>query len=146
MALNLVDVQEDVFEALASALPQPLYEQAIPDANTVRKIGGQVVPYVALQFGDLQEVAAGRGFTGVRTNTYDLPIYIQVCAADPSIAREIASRNVLDAMLGIKFPWTGELRKRPGGGMWPLVNSNGATEAYLVPSSWALRVQLNDVV
>lgn len=145
MALNLVEVQDAVFKAFDDAIPQPLYEQAIPDADTVRKVNGQIVPYVALQFGDLQEVASGRGFTGVRTNTYDLPVYIQVCGADPGVTRKVASGSVLSALLGLKFPWTGELRKRPGGGMWPLVNSNGATEAYLFPSSWAVRVQIADV-
>lgn len=145
MALNLVEVQDEILATLQAAIPQPVVEQAIPDANTVRKVNGQITPYLALQFGDLQFIASGQGFTGVRTNDYDLPIYVQVCAADPTIARKIASGNVLSALLGLSFPWTGELRKRPGGGMWPIVNSNGATEAYLFPSSWATRVQIADV-
>lgn len=146
MALNLVEVQDEIFSTFDAAIPQPLVEQGVPDADTVRKVDGKIEPYVALQFGDLQFIASGQGFTGVRTNTYDLPIYVQVCAADAAIARKIASGNVLDALLGLKFSWTGELRKRPGGGMWPVVNSNGATEAYLFPSSWAIRVQLADTV
>lgn len=145
VALNLVEVQDLIFSTLESAIPQPLVEQGIPDADTVRKENGLIVPYVALQFGDLQDVVSGRGFTGVRTNNYDLPVYIQVCAADPTVARKIANGPVLNAMLGATFPWTGELRKRPGGGMWPITNSNGATEAYLFPSSWAARVQIADV-
>ena len=146
VALNLVDVQDEILQAFQDAIPQPVFEQAIPDAETVRKVDGQIVPYVALQFGDLQFIASGRGFTGVRTDTYDLPIYVQVCAADATVARKIASGTVLSALLGLTFSWTGQLRKRPGGGMWPLVNSNGATEAYLFPSSWAVRVQLNETV
>lgn len=146
MALNLVQVQDEVFQTLDNAIPQPLVEQGIPDADTVRKVGGMIEPYVAIQFGDLQDVVSGRGFTGVRTNTYDLPIYVQVCASDATVARKIASGNVLDALLGLTFSWTGQLRKRPGGGMFPVTNSNGATEAYLFPSSWALRVQIADTV
>lgn len=145
MALNLVEIQDEIFEAMDSSIPQPVYEQAIPDAQTVKKVDGKITPYISLQFGDLQFVASGRGFTGVRTDDYDLPIYIQVCASDATIGRKIASGTVLSAMLGLSFDWTGELRKRPGGGMWPIVNSNGATEAYLFPTSWAARVQLADV-
>lgn len=143
--LNLVEVQDKIFDQLASKLTIPLHEQAIPDAETVRKVGGKIEPYAAIQFGDIQDRVSGRGFTGVRHNDYELPIYVQVVAADPTRARKLASGQVLDALLGFMQSWTGEVRKRPGGGMWPLVNSNGATEAYLVPSSWAITVQLAEV-
>ena len=144
--LNLVEIQDFIFDHLKSSIPQPLYEQGIPDADTVVKVKGKVQPYVALQFGDLQERASGRGFSGVRYNDYDLPIYIQVVAADTRVARKIASEGILSALLGLQTAWTGEVRKRPGGGMWPITNSNGATEAYLVPSSWAVEVQITDEV
>lgn len=143
--LNLVDVQDAILDQLASELTVPLVEQAIPDADTVRKVGGKIEPYAALQFGDLQDRVSGRGFTGVRGNDYELPIYVQVVAAEATRARKLASGQVLDAMLGFMQSWTGEVRKRPGGGMWPITNSNGATEAYLVPSSWAVTVQLTEV-
>lgn len=121
-----------------------MVEQAIPDADTVRKVGGKIEPYAALQFGDPQDRAEGRGFTGVRGNDYELPIYIQVVAAETTRARKLASGQVLDVMLGFSQDWTGEVRKKSGGNMWPLVNSNGATEAYLYPSSWAVTVQLHE--
>lgn len=143
--LNLSRLQDEILGYFESKVPQPVYEQGIPDADTVKKVGGKVLPYVAIQFGDLQERSSGRGFSGVRHNDYDLPIYIQVVAADPTVARRIASDTVLDAMLGVQMNWTGEVRKRPGGGMWPITNSNGATEAYLVPSSWAVVIQVAEV-
>lgn len=142
--LNLVNIQDAILTSLENSLATPVFEQAIPDASPVRKVSGEILPYVALQFGDLQDRISGLGFTGVRANDYELPIYIQVVAANPEIARKIASGTVLDAMLGLSLPGTGEVRKRPGGGMWPIVNSNGATEAYLVPSSWAVTVQLQE--
>lgn len=144
--LNLSRLQDEVLGYFKSKVPQPVYEQGIPDAETVVKVGGKIVPYIALQFGDIQERASGRGFSGVRYNEYDLPIYIQVVAADPKIARKIASESVLDALLGVQFDWAGQVRKRSGGSMWPITNSNGATEAYLAPSSWAITVQLSDQV
>lgn len=142
--LNLVDVQDEVFNRLADKLAIPLVEQAIPDSNTVVKVSGVIEPYAALQFGDLQERAGGKGFTGVRGDDYELPIYIQVVSADTKVARKIASGQVLDALLGFSQDWTGEVRKKSGGNMWPIVNSNGATEAYLFPSSWAVTVQLHE--
>lgn len=142
--LNLVEVQDEIINRLAEKLSIPLVEQAIPDADTVRKVGGKIEPYAALQFGDPQDRAEGRGFTGVRGNDYELPIYIQVVAAETTRARKLASGQVLDVMLGFSQDWTGEVRKKSGGNMWPLVNSNGATEAYLYPSSWAVTVQLHE--
>lgn len=139
---NLVEIQDAILDQLADNSPYPVREQAIPDADTLEKVGGKVEPYIALQFGDLQDRVSGRGFTGVRGNDYELPIYIQVVAADVSKARKIRDGFVLDTMLGFSQAWTGEVRKRTGGGMWPIASSNGATEAYMYPSSWAVTVQL----
>lgn len=141
---NLIEIQDKIIDQLADNSPFPVAEQAIPDAETVVKVGGKIEPYIALQFGDLQDRAGGRGFTGVRHNDYELPIYIQVVSADMSKARKIRDGAVLDMMLGFSQAWAGEVRKRPGGGMWPITNSNGATEAYLYPSSWAVTVQLHE--
>ena len=141
---NLIEIQDKILDQLADNSPFPVYEQAIPDADTVLKVAGKIEPYIALQFGDLQDRVSGRGFSGVRHNDYELPIYIQVVAADMAKGRKIRDGAVLDMMLGFSQGWTGEVRKRPGGGMWPITNSNGATEAYLYPSSWAVTVQLHD--
>lgn len=146
MTLNLVDVQDQIFDSLETTVPYPVVEQGVPDSQTVRKVDGKILPYIALQFGDLQRRQDGQTFTGVRTFDYELPIYIQVCSANARMARQIAGGVVLDAMLGLSFQWTGEVRKRPGGGMFQITQSNGATEAYLFPSSWAVTVQLIDTV
>lgn len=147
MTLNIVDIQDEIFDFLESAVsPYPLEEQGVPDADTVRKEGGKILPYIALQFGDLQRRANGETFAGVRTFDYELPIYVQVCAANPRDVRRIANGVVLDKLLGFSSQWTGEVRKRPGGAMWPITNSTGATEAYVFPTSYALTVQMNDAM
>lgn len=147
MALNIVDIQDQVFDFMEAAVkPYPLEEQGIPDADTVRKVDGKIEPYIALQFGDLQRRVNGETFAGVRTFDYELPIYVQVCAAEPRLVRQISNGVVLDKLLGFSTRWTGEVRKRPGGAMWPITNSTGATEAYVFPSSYALTVQLNDAM
>lgn len=146
MSLNLVEIQDQILEYLETNIPFPVIEQGIPDADTVRKVNGKIEPYIAFRYGDLQRRSEGQTFAGARTFDYDLPIYTEVCASNARQARQIASGVVLETLLGLEFDWTGEIRKKPGGGMFPLTNSNGATEAYLFPGSWAITVQLNDSV
>ena len=142
--LNIVDIQDAIFSQLDTDIVQPVIEQAIPDAQTVQRVSGKVRPYVAVQFGDLQTRFSGRTFAGVRNDDYELPVYVQCIAPEPRIARELASL-VLDSLLGFASDWTGEVRKRPGGGMFPMLSSNGATEAYMFPVSFGVTVQLADL-
>lgn len=139
---NISDVQDAILAHLDTSVAQMVVEQAIPDAQSVlRGANGQVQVYVATQFGDLQRTYNGQAVAGVRHDDYELPVYIQVVAPQPKIARKLASDKILDSMLGFSTAGTGEVRKRPGGGMWPILSSNGATEAYLFPSSYAVTVQ-----
>lgn len=144
MALNLVTLQNQILEHFENAIPQRVIEQAIPDAQTVlRTADGKIPYYVAIQFGDIQNRFRGKTFAGTRHDDYDLIMYTQVIGPDPKMVRTIASENVLDALLGFEADWASHIVKRPGGGMWPLTQSNGATEAYMFPGSWAITFQLN---
>lgn len=137
---SIGETQEAILTYLRSAIPQPIIEQGIPDINTVkRNRPGDIDPYVAIQFGDLQN-GVGKSFVGPRGHDYQMPIYTQVIAPEPGIARRIQNK-VVDALLGEGFPWSGQIEKRPGGAMFPMTNSNGATEAYTAPSSFGLLVQ-----
>lgn len=144
MGLNLVTLQDEILEHLENSIPQQVVEQAIPDAQTVvRDSKGKIPYYVAIQFGDIQERFMGKTFSGSRHDDYDLLVYTQVIGPDPKNVRRIASENVMNAMLGFEADWASFIRKRPGGGMWPLTQSNGATEAYMFPGSWAISFQMN---
>lgn len=144
--LNVSEIQDQILEHLQNDIPQRVEEQAIPDSQTVLRDGkGGILNYVALQFGDLQRKYAGNGFAGVRNDDYELPIYVQAISPQPNIARKIANDQVLSSLLGLSMDWTGEVRKRPGGGMWPIIASNQATEAYMFPVSFAVTIQLTEV-
>lgn len=143
--LNIVTLQGQIIDHLRNSIPQDVYEQGIPDADTVKKIDGTVVPYVAIQFGSLAPRARGRTFVGVRTFDYDLAIQVQVVAAVPEIARTIMYGNVYDAMVGLKFPWIGQIEPDRIGGLFPIATSNGATEAYQVASGFRVTLQMADV-
>lgn len=139
---NENQIQDDILEFLDNAVPERVYEQAIPDDQTVlRDENGFMFPYVAVQFGDLQ-AGFSYSFAGPRGDDYILPIYIQAIAPEPRIARRLANR-IRNALLGEDFKYAGSVRKRSGGGMFPLVTSNGATEAYLMPASFGLLVQFD---
>lgn len=131
--------QEEILALLDAQFVQPIVEQGIPDINTVLRHNGQIVPYIAIQFGDLQN-STGKSFIGPRGHDYDMPIYVQCVAPDPKIARQLQNKLV-NVLLGISFDWSGNMAKRPGGGMFPMTNSNSATEAYVSASSFGLPVQ-----
>lgn len=143
--LNIFSVQDDILDHLIENVPHRVEEVAIPDSETVlRGTSGDIIPYIAVQLGDLQVQYTGRGFAGTRYDDYELPVYIQCIAPEARGSRKMATQ-VYDALLGMKFPWTGQIRKRPGGLMWPLQASNAATEAYMFPTSFAVTVQSADV-
>lgn len=138
-------VQEDILAYLDATLAQPVTEQAIPDSSTVivDKVSKMINPYVAVQFGDLQQ-GYTHNMAGPIGDDYYLPVYTQAIGSTPKIARQVANRVRL-AMIGMSFNWTGSIRKRPGGGMFPLISSNGATQAYMMPASFSVLIQYAEI-
>lgn len=139
---NETAIQEAIIAYLESSFVQPLVEQAIPDSNTVKRNSvGAIDPYIAFRFGDTQQ---GRAYSmsGPRGDDYEMPIYTEVVAPTPKIARQL-SNKVRDVLLGESFPFSGSVRKRAGGGMFPLVTSNSATEAYIMPASFGVLIQFD---
>lgn len=142
MALNLSDIKAEIRAYIRDQFSQPVVEQSVPDSKSVRRVNGAIETYIAFHFGDLQRMyRGGQGFSGTRYNDHELPIYFQSVAPTAEIASATADR-VVDVMLGADFKFTGQVRKRPGGGMFPIVESNAATEAYQFPSSFAITVNL----
>lgn len=141
MTFSVDDIQDQILAFLTSSMPQKIIDQAIPDIQTVQRDSkGQILPYVAIQFGDLQDDGT-RSMIGVRGNDYRMPIYVQSIAPKPRDARRV-SNKLTNLFLGETFPWAGTVRKRAGGGMWPITNSNNATEAYMQPASFSLVLEL----
>lgn len=144
--LNVVEKQDEFIEWVASRIPVPLYEEGIPDADTVRKTrDGKVISYAAIQPGMPQRLASGRTYTGVRSNDYSVPFQIQVISANASEARKIACGPLFDAALGWITAYTGETEQRPGGQLFSITTSNGATEAYQYATGFAFTLQLSEI-
>lgn len=140
MASTIGITQQEMLDLLDAQFIQPIVEQGIPDIDTVRRNGvGEIEPYIAIQFGDLQQQGA-TSFVGPRGDDYVMPLYAQCIAPEAGVARGLQNKLV-NVLLGEGFPWSGNVRKRPGGAMFPMTNSNSATEAYTAPSSFGLLVQ-----
>lgn len=143
--LNIAQIQDAILGHLRDQVPQQVYEQGIPDAQTVRKVNGKIVPYVAIQFGALAPHQRGTTFAGVRTFDHVLSAQVQVVAADPTVARKIMFDKVYDALVGLQIPWTAEVTPDRIGGVFPITTSTGATEAYQYASGFVVTIQLADV-
>lgn len=141
MASTIGITQAEMLALLDAEFVQPIVEQGIPDINTVRRNAttGEIEPYIAIQFGDIQQQGA-RSFVGPRGDDYVMPLYAQCIAPEAGVARGLQNKLV-NVLLGEGFPWSGNVRKRPGGAMFTMTNSNSATEAYTAPSSFGLLVQ-----
>lgn len=138
--LSIEETQDAILATLTAEFVQPIVEQAVPNTQTVKRDkAGKIQPYVAVQFGDLQEGNV-HSAAGPEGDDYRIPIYIQAIAGSAKVARQLANKTIR-TLLARDFPWSGSIRKRPGGGMWPIVQSDGATEAYMFPASFSLLVQ-----
>lgn len=137
---NEESVQEALLTRIKADNPTPVTEGGIPDSRTIKvDTSGKIVPYISLQFGDIDD-AGEMSFAGYRSADYNLPIYAQAVAASPREARRLMNR-FKDKLLGLDFPWTGEVRKRAGGGVFNDTASNGATEAYVSAASFTVTIQ-----
>jgi hypothetical protein len=140
--LTIDDTQDAILEYLDNEIGVTVAEHAIPSLQSLpRDVTGKIVPYVAVQFGDLIPVPRGEGFAGPLFDDYRLPLYFQAVAHSAEEARRLAN-FVTGIFLGQTFPFGGDVRKRVGGSMFPLENNNGGVEAYIAPLSFSLLVQI----
>lgn len=141
MAFSLEEIQEAIIEHLEDEFVQDLHEQGIPDIQTVRRVNGNIEPYIAYSFGQPRE-QGGKSMIGPWGHDYVLPIYMQVIAPTPKVARQLGNKLVR-VLIGANFDWAGQIRQMSGGPILPITQSNGATEAYMQPMSFGVVIQLS---
>lgn len=140
MATSLDEVQEDIFKLLDDAFVQPVIEQTVEDTVQLpRNVTGDIEPIISVQFGVLQN---GRlqSFSGSRGHDYILPVYVQVVAHTPALARKLGNK-VIDTMLGYDTDWTGQVTMRPGGSLYPIAGSDNTVAATVFPLSFGVPIQ-----
>lgn len=138
---KLDEIQDAILAHLKGMTIAKVEEHAIPDLAAVpRSDNGDVVPYVAIQFGDIIASSSGTGFAGPLFDDYQMPIYIQVVASDTRESRRLAN-FITGRFLGSDFPFSGSVRKRMGGAQFPMEGTDGSIEAYIWPLSFTVLVQ-----
>lgn len=144
MPFSLEDAQEAILDYINAEFLEDVYEQSISDSLLVaRDERGNLKPYIAVDFGQITENGA-RTFAGPMTYDYNLSIRIRIVADKPKTARRI-SNKLVRKMLGFSTDWSGGVTQGRGlGGLLPITTSNMATEAYQIPVSFNLTVQLHE--
>jgi len=144
MSYSLDDIQDAAIQFLRDNIPQPVYEDYIPNTKTLRRDpSGNVRPYVVVQFGDLQPQYS-YAMTGPQDDDYGLPIYVQSISSDAATSRKI-SNLVVRRFLGWTTPWGGNVRKKAGFQYFTVDSSDGSIEAYASPAFFNLQIQLAEV-
>jgi hypothetical protein len=113
MSLNLLAIQDEIVAKLKE-IPQDVYETSAPDDSKLKfDANGNILPYVVLEFSDMQELGLGNGITGAKYNT--MQSYIIASCIGPT---ERSSRQVADVvrnkLTGFKPDDAGELRLAVG--------------------------------
>lgn len=144
MAFSLDTIADDILAYLRANFAQPVYEDYIPDAFTLRRNeAGQVEPYIVIQFGDAQPGVV-KSFGGAEDDDYDYPIYVQAIAPEAISARKLGNK-VVKVLTGYEpGDWSGTMRKRAGFNQFTINSSSGAVAAYAAPRFFTLVVQLAD--
>ena len=139
MPYSLELVQDDIIAQL-DTLPQPNYEVAIPDAETLVRVNGRLDPYFAYQFGDPRPTA-DHSMVSVADDDHTMTIYIQAIAHEPKTAR-LLGNDLTQLLNGYSVPYGGQVRKSQGLGVLPVTASTGSTEAFMMPVSFIVTLQL----
>lgn len=138
---TIEQAQEEILAHLRESFNQDVYEVAIPpEGELVRDRQGKLKPYIAIQFGDLQQVGA-RNMASSLHNNYVLPFYIGAVASDAKIIRRLNTRLNVN-LLGLTVSNGGQVEKRAGGMIFYLPAQMGAVEAYISPASFSVPVDV----
>ncbi|MCK9603250.1 MAG: hypothetical protein M0R66_02700 [Candidatus Omnitrophica bacterium] len=152
MSFSLDDIYADLDSFLNDTVfpGQAVHEQAVSDITVLERFAsGAVKPYIAVQYGDLQQWGS-TSFVGPMGDDYVLPVYLKIVVAGDESATGIPLGKQLysqciQRFLGASFDWAGQIRKRAGGAQIPIKKSTGAVEALVIPVSFGIVIQLTDV-
>jgi hypothetical protein len=113
MSLNLLNIQDQITEKL-NEIPQDVYETSAPEDSKLRfDTNNNILPYVVIEFSDLQEFGTGNGITGAKYNTMQSYVIVSCIGPTERSARQVADvvRNKLTGFTPID---AGELRLAVG--------------------------------
>ena len=103
-ALDLQAIQDDITDYFETTFPQPIYEDALVDDETLP------LPSVILWYRDLRRAPRGRSFAGTRLDGYRSGFDVVVVAQTGRIARQILN-HIGDTIIGYKPLNSGQIVK-----------------------------------
>ena len=141
--ISIEAIREDLLAYLNTSVPIEVYRGGVPELATLQYENGLLKPYAVLNFGDILKTSNGT-FTGSRSDGYMQTINIYCVAKEVDIAEGWQIR-IIDALLGYKPEYAGEVYKRPGMGTYVVINNSGGVEAFIAQTAFGCNIQLLDL-
>lgn len=141
--ISIETIRDDILSYLNTAVSLDVYRGGVPELSNLQYNNGILTPYAVIQFGDIIKVGNG-SFTGSRSDEYMQTVNIYAVAKEVDIAEGWQIR-IIDALLGYRPQYAGELYKRPGSGTFVVVNNSGGVEAFIGTTGFGCNVQLMDL-
>lgn len=143
MTISIEAIRDDILTHLNSSVSLDVYRGGIPELATLKYENGLLKPYAVVNFGDIMKVGNG-AFTGARSDEYIQTIHVYTVAKEDTIAEGWMIRFI-DALLGYRPQYAGEVFKRPGSGTYTVNNNTGGIEAYLGQTAFGCNIQILDL-
>lgn len=141
--ISIEAIREDIITYLNGAVSLDVYRGGVPELSNLQYDNGVLKPYGVIQFGDIIKVGNG-SFTGARSDEYMQTVNIYTVAKEVEIAEGWQIR-LIDALLGYRPQYAGELYKRPGSGTFVVVNNSGGVEAFIGTTGFGCNITLMDL-
>jgi hypothetical protein len=119
MSLNLLAIQDEITAKLRE-IPQDVYETSAPDDSKLKfDPNGNILPYVVLEFSDMQEIGLGNGIVGSKYNLMQSYVIASCIGPTERSTRQVADvvRNKLTGFIPAD---AGELRLAVGSKVFTL--------------------------
>lgn len=141
--ISIEAIRTDLLAYLDTQVALDVYRGGIPELETLQYENGILKPYAVINFGDIIKVGNG-SFTGSRSDEYMQTIHVYCVAKEVEIAEGWQIR-VIDALMGYRPDYAGEVYKRPGAGTYVVVNGAGSIEAFISQTAFGCNIQLMDL-
>ena len=146
MGLSLVDIQDAIEAEITRVMPNtPIYpDSPLDEQGLVRTAEGQLVPYIAPQYGSIRRSATGRSIASTRWDEYYS--VVDVCCVAPAgrMARQMLD-IVGDTLIGFKPLNSDEMTIEGLPDNFVLINNAGRPSAFVASVRFKFAVNGSNV-
>jgi hypothetical protein len=142
--LDLVKVQEDIYDHVVSSFPgYKVYQDFILNEQQLEKMEARVKPFIVISWDSLRRSARNASFAGVRHDEYYSGFSIGVIAPTPTQCRK-AMNYITDALIGWSPDGVGKLVPTGGLGSFVVSERSGVPHLYMSMSSFVFPMNAID--